>query len=93
MRVRRCPCCAGEDLWVGVMSASSYGVACGCGLTMIKRIPDDWPKGVFKKSLSGEENLKRLHRWAVGEAVEKWNKRVPGSWADGYVDIEPNIEP
>lgn len=76
VQVKPCPCCGLDEPDVGVISAQSYGVKChGCGLSLSMYTPDKWPKGVYKKSLSGEENIMRLHEWVVNQAVIAWNCR------------------
>ncbi len=92
VRLLPCPCCGCRDLFAGVMSSSSYGVQCLCGLGVIERIPDEWPPGVWKRGVVADVNIERLHRYVLNQAVEKWNKRVPGGWCTEYIDIEPHIE-
>lgn len=66
-------------LWAGVQSASSYGVQCrGCEAKVERGTPSEWPKGVYKRGLSGDDNLTRLHAYVLGEAVKVWNTRFHG---------------
>jgi hypothetical protein len=79
-----CPCCGRGQLYAGVESAQSYGVSCpDCRLKMAVYMPGNWPKGVWKNDLSGDENLARLAAWTLNKAVEAWNKRTPKPAAKG----------
>lgn len=77
VKLKPCPCCGSADLYAGVDSALSYAVNCrSCGLKMARETPDKWPRGVWKKGLSEDENFLALHSFVLNEAVEAWNKRT-----------------
>lgn len=72
-----CPCCGSSNIEAGVMSAQSYGVQCrSCRLTVERSSPAKWPKGVWKRALSTDENWKRLMTHVLQLAVTAWNLRA-----------------
>jgi len=65
MKVKPCPCCGSDKLYIGTTSALTQGVVClKCFLRIDKGYPKEWDAGVDIDS----RVLKR--------AIKAWNKRV-----------------
>ena len=70
-RVKACPCCGNENLYLGHQTCDAMAVICwgyggGCGLRMVAHFPD--------RSRAG--SLKRLEEKVLDEAVKRWNRRA-----------------
>lgn len=62
--VKPCPCCGGDDIYLGFHSAISMGVNCrDCGLNVHRTFPDGWSAKV-------DIELVTLRKAAV-----VWNRR------------------
>jgi hypothetical protein len=76
VEVLPCPFCGLAEVNIGVMAAQCYGVECTqCRFEVSRYIPDKWPRGVWKRTLSAVTNRKRLVRWVIEQAVAVWNRR------------------
>jgi hypothetical protein len=71
-----CPCCGGEDFYIGPLMATKDGIECPCGLQLGVNWPEVWPKGVFVRGDSWEENARRMREHCIRLAIEAWNKRA-----------------
>jgi hypothetical protein len=38
-------------------------------------LPGRWPRGVWRKGLTANANMKRLAEWCLKQAVLRWNAR------------------
>jgi len=74
-----CPCCGAgmPNLYVGVMSALSWGVQCapsrgGCGLSVEVGMPERMPRGC--------RDMEELAVRLTEEALRRWNTRDGGAY-------------
>ena len=57
-------------LYRGHASADSTSVECfTCGLRMVVRLPDEWPRGV-------KRTIPAIEAHCLAEAIKRWNRRT-----------------
>jgi len=76
LTVKPCPCCGSEEIRVGIIIGSIFGVGCtGCGLQIrVDSLGSEFltPRGYTKKKFRGRD----LEHEAIVLSVKRWNRRA-----------------
>lgn len=66
-KLKECPCCGSDEIWIGQSSFLSYAVQCeSCGLKMEKQITNKRMKDASRRAFF----------LAAAKVIEYWNKRA-----------------